>query len=110
MNWNKELQAAESERNVVALVNDFLRDFAQKDLSGLPPGFVPDQVNGAADIDRWHFKLASEYCRPQLPWENVTRFQDLVVFFLSASKRLSELGQEAPPPILDSRPFDANYP
>ena len=98
MNWNKEISEASSALSVVAIANSFVAELSRKDLAGVPPDCIPGYIASPEDVDRWHFKLATEYCRPDTAAGRAIRFQDLVVFFMNASARLQGLaGQHTRP-------------
>lgn len=93
MTWNNDLQAADSEDAVVAVINDFLAQQDERFWTRIPGGARPESVDDARDIHRWHHDLvqALKAAKPAS-----VELQELCVLFLRASVRLHQIDLRDP--------------
>jgi hypothetical protein len=90
VNWNKEIDAAQSPREVVGVVNDYLENLAPELVQRIPAMWRPSAIGQPFEVHQWHFRLIEDNdILNGMPGD--LRLQDLVVFFMSASRRLREL-------------------
>jgi hypothetical protein len=95
--WHERVEAALSEGEVIANVQDFLKSLAPSDIARLPEDSRPRSIHDTSDIDYWSLRLAQSV---KALWG--TQFDQEVLIeverlFLRASHRLSCLADERAP-------------
>lgn len=88
MSWNNDLQAADSEDSVIAVVNEFLFEQDDRYWGRVPEGARPEAVDNARDVHRWHHDLVQALKRMK---PASFELQELCVLFLRASVRLHQI-------------------
>lgn len=101
--WSRQIDAATSATEVVAVARDYLATWTPKDLAKLPLECRPGRVKSRGDIEQLHAGLVEEYHRNRLTGEELSALQRLTSFIVRASVRLAQFDDgrqedEAPPP------------
>ena len=103
MFWSRQIDAATSATEVVAVARDYLATWTPKDLAKLPRECRPGRVKSPGDIEQLHASLVEEYRQNRLTGDELSALQRLTSFIVRASVRLAQFGDgrpqdEAPPP------------
>jgi len=97
--WLFSLGAAESEREVVTAVRDYLATWQPAELSQLPESCRPPKITSGEDISDFAFKLSHAQLELEFTEEGRRLFDRLMSFFVSASDRVSQLASRRAPEI-----------
>lgn len=92
--WLFSLGAAESEREVVTAVRDYLATWQPAELSQLPESCRPPKITSGEDITDFAFKLSHAQLELDFSDEGRGLFDRLMSFFVSASDRISQLASK----------------
>jgi hypothetical protein len=90
--WFRQIDDANSAREVVAIVRDYLATWTPKDLAKLPSGCRPGRVKSPGDIEQLHACLVEEYRQDRLAGDELSALQRLTSFIVRASVRLAQFG------------------
>jgi len=90
--WSRQIDAATSATEVVAVVRDYLATWTPKDLAKLPLECRPGRVKSPGDIEQLHASLVEEYHQDRLTGEELSALQRLTSFIVRASLRLAQFG------------------
>jgi hypothetical protein len=88
VNWIKLLSEVSTLRALLALVNEFLREFPREHWALVPEDARPGEIAREDDIHYWHRRLVEAMGESSAP--NL-RLLDLTVFFVRAAARALEL-------------------
>jgi len=87
--WEEALDRARDERDVIALVREFVASLDYHEISAMPADLRPGKFFVAADVAGYALKLARHVAdAPDPPLASAHRF---VAFFLHAHLRLSRV-------------------
>lgn len=87
--WEEALDSARGEREVIALVREFVASLDYHEISAMPPDLRPGKFFVAGDVAGYALKLARHVAdAPDPPLAGAHRF---VAFFLHAHLRLSQV-------------------
>jgi len=96
MSWTKEIRAARSWQELLALAKDFVAKLSPEEVASLPPTCREIRIKGTDDLYFWHERLAEEFFARAARGDPTTVHRDLLDFFTVASERASELHGQAP--------------
>lgn len=96
--WRTHLKSATTERAVVALVGDYLREWDTEEIGSLPPGCWPDRIRERADIMSWMFRIGEMHSRFRGASASLMRLQELLLFFTHAAVRVTQIAAAAEHP------------
>ena len=96
MHWFRQIDDANSAREVVAVTRDYLATWTPKDLAKLPRECRPGRVKSPGDIEQLHACLVEEYRQNRLAGEELSALQRLTSFVVRASIRLAQFDDESP--------------
>jgi len=88
--WSRQIDAATSAMEVVAIARDYLATWTPKDLAKLPRECRPGRVKSPGDIEQLHASLVEEYRQDRLAGEELSALQRLTSFIVRASVRLAQ--------------------
>lgn len=90
----KQIDAAKSPHEVVAVIRDYLASWTPDELAKLPVQCRPGRVKDAQDIEQLHMNLVEEYGRNRLAGEALSALQRMTSFIVRASVRIAQLASE----------------
>jgi hypothetical protein len=96
LHWFRQIDDANSAREVVAIARDYLATWTPRDLAKLPRECRPGRVKSAGDIEQLHACLVEEYRQSRLAGEELSALQRLTSFVVRASIRLAQFDGEKP--------------
>jgi hypothetical protein len=89
LTWRDRLEVAQSERDVVGVVKDYIAQFDRFDIWQLSEDCRPGKFVTAEDVMTYAFTLARQACREDPDVEGLVL--KLAAFFSQASFRLSQV-------------------
>jgi len=92
MRWHKEIRAARSWQELLALARDFVARLSPEEVATLPPTCREIRIKGSDDLYFWHERLAEEYFARASRGDPSEVHRDTLDFFTVAAERASELG------------------
>lgn len=104
--WFRQIDAATSAAEVVAVARDYLATWTPKDLAKLPRECRPGRVKSRGDLEQLHASLVEEYRLNRLAGEELSALQRLTSFVVRACVRLAQFdgGKDAGDSCADERP------
>jgi hypothetical protein len=97
MSWNKDIRAARTWQELLALAKDFVAKLSPRDVATLPPTCREIRIKGTDDIYFWHERLAEEFFARAARDDPSDAHRSLLDFFTVAAERASELCGTASP-------------
>jgi hypothetical protein len=97
MRWHKEIRAARSWQELLALARDFVARLSPEEVATLPPTCREIRIKGADDVYFWHERLAEEYFARAPRGDPSEAHRDMLDFFTVAAERAAELAGNATP-------------
>ena len=97
MSWHKDVRAARTWQELLALAKDFVAKLSPKDVATLPPSCREIRIKGTDDLYFWHERLAEEFFARASKDDPSDAHRALLDFFTVASDRASELCGTASP-------------
>ena len=91
MRWHKEIRAARSWQELLALARDFVAQLSPDEVAALPPTCREIRIKGSDDLYFWHERLAEEYFARAPRGDPSDAHRDMLDFFTVAAERASEL-------------------
>jgi len=91
MRWHKEVRAARSWQELLALARDFVAQLSPEEVATLPPTCREIRIKGSDDLYFWHERLAEEYFARASRGDPSEAHRDMLDFFTIAADRASEL-------------------
>ena len=91
MRWHKEIRAARSWQELLALARDFVAQLSPEEVATLPPTCREIRIKGSDDLYFWHERLAEEYFARASRGDPSEAHRDMLDFFTIAADRASEL-------------------
>ena len=91
MRWHKEIRAARSWPELLALARDFVAHLSPEEVATLPPTCREIRIKGSDDLYFWHERLAEEYFARASRGDPSEAHRDMLDFFTVAAERASEL-------------------
>lgn len=91
MSWNKEIRAARTWQELLALAKDFVAKLSPQDVATLPPSCREIRIKGTDDLYFWHERLAEEFFASTSKHDPSSAHRELLDFFTVAADRASEL-------------------
>jgi len=91
MSWNKDIRAARTWQELLALAKDFVAKLSPRDVATLPPTCREIRIKGTDDIYFWHERLAEEFFARAARDDPSDAHRVLLDFFTVAAERASEL-------------------
>jgi len=88
--WYRDIEAASTEAQVLAITRDYVSLWSPKELREFPEDCRSIKIESQADIPRWRQKLSENYPRTRDP-DGSMRVDDLVSLVSRASERLGEI-------------------
>lgn len=92
MSWNKDVRAARSWQELLALAKDFVAKLSPREVATLPEGCREIRIKGTDDLYFWHERLAEEFFALAAKDDPSDAHRTLLDFFTVASERAAELG------------------
>jgi hypothetical protein len=89
--WNAALATAGSEREVLAVVKDYLSRWSPSEIAALPEDCRPGRMAGADDVAELAFKLSQAQCASGDDVDQGMLLERIGAFFAHASARLTQL-------------------
>jgi hypothetical protein len=89
--WNKEIRAARSWQELLALARDFVAKLTPAEVVTLPPTCREIRIKGTDDLHFWHERLAEEFFARAARGNPTDAHRDLLDFFTIAAERATEL-------------------
>jgi hypothetical protein len=93
ISWYRQIDNANTSREVVAVARDYIASWSPQDLAGLPYAVRPGKMRDAVDIENLHALLVDEYRNTRVSGEELRPLQELTSFFVRASMRIAELNE-----------------
>lgn len=90
MYWSRQIDAATSASEVVAIARDYLATWTPKELAKLPRECRPGRVKSPGDLEQLHASLVEEYRQSRLAGDELSALQRLTSFVVRASVRLAQ--------------------
>ena len=97
MSWHKEIRAARTWQELLALARDFVAKMTPEEVVTLPPTCREIRIKGIDDLYFWHERLAEEFFARASRGDPTHAHRDMLDFFTVASERASELCGTAVP-------------
>lgn len=95
--WRSRIKNVVDEAALLALVNDYLKEWTWSEKVELPQAAWPGRVDNAKSLSEWTFRLAELHREYQgAPWEVLSPLQKLLLFFTHASVRMAQLARTQP--------------
>jgi hypothetical protein len=91
MSWNKDVRAARTWQELLALARDFVAKLSPRDVATLPQGCREIRIKGTDDLYFWHERLAEEFFALAAKDDPSDAHRTLLDFFTVASERAAEL-------------------
>ena len=91
MRWHKEIRAARSWQELLALAREFVAHLSPEEVATLPPTCREIRIKGSDDLYFWHERLAEEYFARASRGDPSDTHRDMLDFFTEAADRASEL-------------------
>lgn len=91
MSWHKEIRAASTWQELLALAKDFVAKLSPHDVATLPPSCREIRIKGTDDLHFWHERLAEEFFAHAAKDGPSSVHRELLDFFTVAADRASEL-------------------
>jgi hypothetical protein len=88
--WSRQIDAATSASEVVAIARDYLATWTPKELAKLPRECRPGRVKSPGDLEQLHASLVEEYRQSRLAGDELSALQRLTSFVVRASVRLAQ--------------------
>ena len=90
--WRLTVEGAESERDLVVAVRDYLATWEPSEIAALPEAARPGRVTSGEDISEMAYKLSQVHLEFEgAPDEHRTAVERLMGFFLHAAQHYSRL-------------------
>lgn len=90
MYWSRQIDAATSASEVIAIARDYLATWTPKELAKLPRECRPGRVKSPGDLEQLHASLVEEYRQSRLAGDELSALQRLTSFVVRASVRLAQ--------------------
>jgi hypothetical protein len=97
MSWHKEIRAARSWQELLALARDFVAKMTPEEVGTLPPTCREIRIKGTDDLHFWHERLAEEFFARAARGDPSPAHRNMLDFFTVAAERATELCGEAAP-------------
>ncbi len=91
MSWNKEIRAARTWQELLALSKDFVAKLSPREVATLPATCREIRIKGTDDLYFWHERLAEEFFALAAKDDPSPAHRELLDFFTAAADRASEL-------------------
>lgn len=91
MRWHKEIRAARSWQELLALARDFVAQLSPEEVATLPPNCREIRIKDSDDLYFWHERLAEEYFARAPRGDPSDAHRDMLDFFTVAAERASNL-------------------
>ena len=91
MSWHKEIHAAGTWQELLAVARDFVANLSPQEVATLPPSCQQIRIKGTDDINFWHERLAEEFFARAAKDDPSATHREVLDFFTVASERASEL-------------------
>lgn len=92
--WRSRIKNVVDESALLALVNDYLKEWSWAEKLELPQAAWPGRIDNPKCLSEWTFRLAQLHREYQnAPWEVLAPLQKLLLFFTHASVRMTQLAR-----------------
>ena len=91
MSWHKEIRAARTWQDLLALARDYVAQMTPEEVATLPPTCREIRIKGVDDVYFWHERLAEEFFDRASRSDPTTAHRDALDFFTIAAERAAEL-------------------
>ena len=91
MSWHKEIRAARTWQDLLALARDYVAQLTPEEVATLPPTCREIRIKGVDDVYFWHERLAEEFFDRASRNDPTNAHRDALDFFTVAAERAAEL-------------------
>jgi hypothetical protein len=94
--WRSHLKAASSEKAVLDLVGEYLREWLPDERRAVPAAAWPARIETRRDLTTWAFRLGELHAEFEGDPRALAPLQDLLLFATHAAVRITQISAETP--------------